>query len=205
MSKSSLPKRDQHSLLEVAVTAIEHKLRHGCGLAVHEKSYPELLRTPRATFVTLRRDDELRGCRGTLRPIEPLVVSVARNAHASAFYDERFSPVAIDELDELHVHVSVLSPPEPILFLDEVNLLAQVRPGVDGLILSAEGHQGVFLPSVWDRLPEVELFWRHLKHKAQLPEDYWSASVRVERFSTESIEGDSGEIRRTLDPSELPG
>ncbi|MFG0333023.1 MAG: AmmeMemoRadiSam system protein A [Maioricimonas sp. JB049] len=205
MPKRSLTKHDQRLLLEVAVSVIEYKLRRGCEPTVHAGIYPDALRASRATFVTLRRDNELRGCRGTLRPIEPLVVSVARNAHASAFYDERFSPISADEVDALDVHISILSPPEPIPFLDEASLLARVRPGVDGLILSADGHQSVFLPSVWDRLPDVERFWRHLKRKAQLPDDYWSPSVRVERFDTVSIAGHAGAIRRMPDPSELPG
>lgn len=200
----SLPPRDQRTLLEVAIAAIEHRLRSGSGLKIVPGRYSTELQFPRATFVTLRRDGELRGCRGSLRPVESLIVNVARNAHASAFYDERFEPISPGELEALHIHISILAPAETIPFESEQDLLDRIRPGVDGLILRAEEHQGVFLPSVWERLADVEVFWIHLKRKAGLPDDFWSPSLRVERFVTESIEGHVANVRRDADPGSLP-
>jgi hypothetical protein len=87
----------------------------------------------------------------------------------------------------LHIHISVLSPPQPLAFESEQDLLAQLRPGVDGLILEERYARGTFLPSVWEQLPEPLDFLRHLKRKAGLPVDYWSTQLRVSRYTTESF------------------
>ena len=71
--------------------------------------------------------------------------------------------------------------------MDEQDLLAQLRPGIDGLIIEDHGRRGTFLPSVWQSLPQREDFLRHLKAKAGLPEQYWSDSIRCYRYTTEMI------------------
>jgi hypothetical protein len=85
------------------------------------------------------------------------------------------------------VQISVLSPPEPLAFASEAELLALLRPGVDGLILDDRGRRGTFLPSVWAQLPEAREFLAHLKRKAGLPADHWSATLTVARYTTESF------------------
>ena len=72
-------------------------------------------------------------------------------------------------------------------FSSEADLLKQLRPGVDGLILEEDGYRGTFLPSVWESLPRPEQFLQHLKLKAGLPSDYWSGTLRVQRYTTESF------------------
>jgi AmmeMemoRadiSam system protein A len=145
---------------------------------------PELME-PRATFVTLTLRGRLRGCIGMLEACRPLAEDVAANAVAAAFEDPRFPPLSKKEFASLEIHISVLSPPEELTFSSEEDALRQIRPGMDGLILRDGRRRGTFLPSVWDELPQKELFWAHLKLKAGLPAGYWSDTIRVFRYTTE--------------------
>jgi len=119
--------------------------------------------------------------------IQSLVEDVAENAWSAAFRDPRFPPLTAAELPGLGIHISVLTPPQPMHFTSEADLLRQIRPGVDGLILQDGWARGTFLPSVWESLPRVADFWTQLKHKAGLPAHHWSADLRVFRYETESF------------------
>lgn len=173
-------------LLDVAHRAIGDGLR---GRAPGERldGYAPALCAPAATFVTLTRAGELRGCIGTLEACRPLVIDTSHNAYAAAFRDPRFPALTSRELDGLDVHISVLNPPEPLAFADEDDLIAQLRPGIDGLILSEGRRKGTFLPAVWDSVPGARAFLTQLKLKAGLPADYWSSTLKVERYTTVSI------------------
>ena len=146
---------------------------------------PDELMQKRATFVTLTIGGRLRGCIGMLEACRPLAEDVAENARAAAFEDPRFPPLTLPELAKLEIHISILSPSEEMVFSSESDLLRQIRPGVDGLILQEGFRRGTFLPSVWAELPEKELFLTHLKLKAGLPADYWSDTLRVFRYTTD--------------------
>jgi AmmeMemoRadiSam system protein A len=146
--------------------------------------------------VTIRHRGHLRGCRGSVAATEPLVVNVARSARSAAFSDERFPPVTVGELFDLDIHISILNEPEPLPVAGEAELLSTLRPGRDGLILTAGTHQGLFLPAVWDKLPEPRVFLEHLKQKAGLVGDYWSTDVQVQRFTVEECHGDVAVLLR---------
>ncbi|HEC13492.1 MAG TPA: AmmeMemoRadiSam system protein A [Acidiferrobacteraceae bacterium] len=177
----------QHTALtELAHKSITHGVRHGGPIKVELDRYDPALRVQGACFVTLHKQDQLRGCIGSLQTKRALVEDVAQNAYAAAFQDPRFSPMQENELEDLSVHISVLSQPESLNFSTEDELLKKIRPGVDGLILINGGHRGTFLPSVWDALPQPKAFLRQLKLKAGLAEDYWSDSIKIERYTTES-------------------
>jgi AmmeMemoRadiSam system protein A len=178
---------DRHTLLAVARRAISHGLETGKALAVDSGEFSEPLRARRATFVTLERGGDLRGCIGTLEASRPLVQDVAANAYAAAFSDPRFPPLAAAELPDLTVRVSVLSPPAPLHFDSEADLVGQLRVGVDGLILEEGAHRGTFLPSVWESLSNPHAFLEHLKLKAGLAPGYWSPTLRAWRYTTESF------------------
>jgi hypothetical protein len=178
---------ERHQLLALARASIDHGLAHGEPLSPDLATLPARLRAARATFVTLHLDDALRGCIGALEARRPLAEDVAQNAFAAAFRDPRFSPVTAAEAARLALQISVLSPAEPLTFASEVELLAQLRPGVDGLILADRGRCGTFLPSVWAQLPEAHEFLAHLKRKAGLPADHWSSTLTVARYTTESF------------------
>ncbi len=183
----SLNKEQQQQLLDLAESSIAHGLRTGQPLRVNLADFPVELAEHRATFVTLHKHQQLRGCIGVLEAIRPLAEDIAENAFLAAFRDPRFPPLANDEFDELEIHLSVLTPAEPVLFTSEQELIAKLQPGIDGLILQ-EGHRrGTFLPSVWEQLPESAQFLRHLKQKAGLTPDYWSENIRIYRYRTEII------------------
>ncbi len=176
-------------LVAVAWESIQAGLSQGRPLRPDPAAFPEVLRAHRAAFVTLHHFHSLRGCIGHLEPCMPLVADVAENAFAAAFRDPRFPALAPWELAGLTLEVSVLSIPEPLRVRDEADLLGQLRPGVDGLTLIDGPARGTFLPTVWDALPEPRQFLAELKHKAGLPPDWWSRTLRFERYGTEAFGG----------------
>lgn len=187
MSSSELPDRARQQLLQVARTSIRHELESGKAFEVRPEEYDPQLQRPGASFVTLNRGGELRGCIGSLEPVRPLVVDVCRNAHSAAFSDPRFPPLAAREFDDLDLSISVLGPAEELVFRDEADLIARLRPAVDGVVLREGARRGTFLPSVWESLPDPADFLAHLKQKAGLPPDYWSDTLRAYRYTTESF------------------
>lgn len=140
------------------------------------------LQKPGATFVTLTRFGQLRGCIGSLEAWRPLAEDVAGNAVAAAFNDPRFPPLSPAEWPDTRIEVSLLSPPEPLVFVDEADAIAQLRPGIDGVILTGAGHRATYLPQVWEQLPEPAAFLSSLKRKAGLLADWWGTDVRLQRY-----------------------
>ncbi len=177
------------ALLNVGARAILHTLKKQGPLRIDLSSFPDELRDNGACFVTLNKDGKLRGCIGSIQAHRPLVTDVAENACKAALQDTRFPNLTADELDQsdITMHISVLSPQVPMTFTDEADLVSQIRPNVDGLILQDKGKRGVFLPAVWESLPEAQQFFTHLKRKAGLPLDHWSDTVQVWRYVTKSV------------------
>jgi AmmeMemoRadiSam system protein A len=136
-----------------------------------------------ASFVTLMQRGELRGCIGSLSAERALRVDVELNAVSAAFRDPRFAPLSRSEYRETLVEVSLLSPLESIAFVSESHALAQLRPGVDGVLLEYGGRRGTFLPQVWEQLPEPDAFLKHLKHKAGLPPGFWVPDLKLSRYT----------------------
>lgn len=185
---STLDKACQQTLLAIARRSIElgARVRH-CMPIEPGQWLPDLF-VERATFVTLQKEGLLRGCIGTLVPRRPLYLDVHHNAYAAAFRDPRFPPVEESETARLRICISLLGPAEPISFRDEADLVSQLRPFEDGLILEAGYRVGTFLPSVWESLPEPRDFWRELKRKAGLPPDAWPRHLTVKRYRVEKVE-----------------
>ena len=148
---------------------------------------PPALTVRRSSFVTLRRNEELRGCCGTLDAPRPLAEDVWRNAWAAAFNDYRFPALTAAEWPQINVHLSLLTVPEPLDVGTEEQLLALLQPSVDGLILESDTGRATFLPAVWEQLPDPVQFVRHLKMKAGWSATYWSDRVRCLRYTTESF------------------
>ena len=180
---------DREALLAIARASIRHGLEHGSPLRVDPDRFSPRLREPGACFVTLRRSGRLRGCVGSLDATRSLVEDVAHNAFASAFRDSRFEPLTEEEERAgLDVHLSILTPPEPLACRSEAELLSKLQPGIDGLILQDGPHRATFLPSVWESLTEPKKFLAELKRKAGLSEDHWSEAIRFQRYRAESVE-----------------
>ncbi|MEJ2618901.1 MAG: AmmeMemoRadiSam system protein A [Candidatus Thiodiazotropha sp.] len=184
---TSLSDHDRSLLLDIASQSIDHGLAHHESLSVNPTDYPESLQTIRASFVTLKIANQLRGCIGHLEAVQPLVSDVAENAYAAAFRDPRFPPVSVLERDQIEIHLSLLTPSIAIEFDSEADLLSKIRPGKDGLIMIEGYRRGTFLPSVWESLPNPKDFVDQLKLKAGLPSNYWSNSLEVMRYESESI------------------
>lgn len=183
----SFNKTEQKCLIDLAFGSIQYGLSNGKPMPVNLGDYPSHLCEQLACFVTLEIKQQLRGCIGMLEAVRPLVVDVAENAFSAAFKDPRFPALTKDEYALLSLDISVLSVPESIVFSSEQDLIKQIQPKVDGLILQEKGRRGTFLPSVWQSLPERKQFLRHLKQKAGLPPDYWSDTIKVFRYKTEFI------------------
>ncbi len=176
----------KQQLLQLARASISKGL-DGEIVKINLNDYPPALCVPSASFVTLHVQGELHGCIGSLEAHQALVENVANNAYAAAFRDSRFAPLTRSEFEHLDIHISLLSAPEALQFSSEADLLRQLRPDIDGLILEEGRHRGTFLPSVWEQLPTPRDFLRHLKHKAGLDPDYWSDRIRIQRYTAESI------------------
>jgi AmmeMemoRadiSam system protein A len=178
----------QETLLQVARGSISAGLG---GQAYTPEADDPRLREPRATFVTLHRQSRLRGCIGTLEAVRPLLQDVSHNARAAAFHDPRFTPVAATELTELLIEISVLSPPQAMRADSRATLLQNLKPGGQGLILQEGARRATFLPAVWESLPDPGDFLDQLLHKAGLPPEYWSGTLRFFSYETESF-GEQG-------------
>jgi AmmeMemoRadiSam system protein A len=141
------------------------------------------LSEPGASFVTLTRNGDLRGCIGSFVAIRPLREDVRANAVNAAFRDPRFAPLSSREFPKIRVEVSTLSPAEPLPVQSEEEAWEKLRPHVDGVIFEYGPYRSTFLPQVWEQLPEPDRFLAHLKMKASLPWNFWAPGVRLSRYS----------------------
>lgn len=173
------------TLLRLAREAIETSFAGG------EVTMPEApwLLAPGAAFVTLyeRRSGELRGCVGSIESRGPLGAAVVAAARAAAFRDPRFAPLAAIELAAVRLDISVLSPLSRVTVADEAAAMALLERERPGVVLRSGRRQSVLLPKVWESIHESAVFLRHLKLKAGLPPDFWSADLRLEVFTCEEF------------------
>jgi hypothetical protein len=173
------------TLLAIARASIEQDLIG--------KSKPQFdapwLRQCGATFVTLMKNGELRGCIGSLQAARPLGLDVAENALGAAFRDPRFPALTAAEWPQCRVEVSLLSTPKPVRFADEADLLEQIRPGEDGLILEADGRRATFLPQVWESVPDKRAFLNELIRKAGLPKETRLRRCTISRYRVVKFNG----------------
>ncbi len=130
-----------------------------------------------ASFVTLEKEGNLRGCIGSIIPYRELYKDVIENAVAAAAKDPRFTPVKPEELDSIDIKLSVLSFPKEIFYTDYMDLLNKIEPYKDGLIIRYANHQATFLPDVWYQIPDKELFLANLSYKAGLPPEFWKTGL----------------------------
>ena len=166
-------------LLPIARAAIAREL----GRTHPAREDADWLRQPGACFVTLNLDERLRGCIGTLKAHRPLIEDVKANARSAAFRDPRFKPLSAAELDRTTVEISLLSALETLVARSEREALAQLRPGIDGVVFEYGHHRSTYLPQVWEDLPEPFEFLATLRQKAGLPPDFWDTDVKLARYT----------------------
>ncbi|MBN1149410.1 MAG: AmmeMemoRadiSam system protein A [Anaerolineales bacterium] len=186
--QDQLTSDERAQLLELA--------RQALVAAVHGQAMPKLdvqslsprLREPGATFVTLTRGGELRGCIGALEPALPLAEDVCEHAVAAALQDFRFPPVQPAELPEIEIEISRLTPAVDLDYDSPQELLSALRPGVDGVILRDGMCRATFLPQVWEKLPEPAMFLSHLCQKMGALPDLWrTRKLHVQVYQVEEF------------------
>lgn len=183
-----LEEQDGRELIGLARECIDVALRTRALPHFPERNYGPALRQSRSAFVTLRTRGELRGCCGSIEASRPLAQEIWQDAWASAFRDPRFPPLSTREWPLVHLHISVLAPPQTIEVESEEELIAKLRPGLDGLVLECSGARATFLPSVWEHLRDPREFVRRLKEKAGWSEHFWSPYVRASIYAVEEFD-----------------
>jgi AmmeMemoRadiSam system protein A len=175
-------------LLKLARQALEAGVRGRPLPPLDLASLSPTLSQPGATFVTLTRRGELRGCVGALEPYLPLAEDVREHAIAAALQDYRFPPVQPSELADINIEVSRLTLPQDLEYTSPDDLVARLRPGIDGVTLMDGRMRATFLPQVWDKLPQAEMFLAHLCHKMGASEDLWRRKkLRVQVYQVEEF------------------
>ena len=168
-----LGKPEQEILLKIAREALEKSVK---GLPLPEIMFDRLppdLQQNGASFVTLTKGGRLRGCIGALEAYQPLAADVQEHAVAAALEDFRFPNVQPHELTAIQIEISVLTPREPLTYEGPADLVEKLHPGVDGVVLQDGLRKATFLPQVWEKLPDPELFLSNLCAKMGAPSDLW--------------------------------
>lgn len=190
--QSNLTADDKATLMKAAWQSLDYALTHeGRQPQVALESFSKVLQADQASFVTLEKNGVLRGCIGSLKAHQPLAVDVAQNAIKAGFQDPRFPQLMPLEMPHLTLSISILSASEEMNFTDEADALSRLRPSVDGVIIRDGRHQSVFLPHVWEALPDPYEFMAKLKQKAGLAPDYWSKTMKIFQFTTETFSEES--------------
>lgn len=142
----------------------------------------------RATFITLKTNEELRGCIGSLTPRQPLINDIIDNSINAAFRDPRFYPLTLKEFDSVNIEISILTLPKKLEFSDKAELFQKIRPNIDGVIIKKGFYEATFLPQVWEELPDKEDFLENLCLKAGLNGDCYSDSdIQVATYEVEAF------------------
>lgn len=167
--KSALDMEERAELLSLAIKSISEYVKTGKAPS-HETSNPRLLANG-ATFVTIKRKGMLRGCIGNISPVMPLFKSVIANSVSASSFDPRFPKMAPEELTDMEVEVTVLSPLEPLRDRKDIKI------GTHGLFIVKDNKSGLLLPQVAEEFGwDVDTFLREVSLKAGLPEAAWKDS-----------------------------
>ncbi len=185
----ALTPQEKQTLLALARETITRIVRRQKLSPLDLEALAENLQGDGACFVTLTKHGALRGCIGSLEPRRLLVEDVRENATSAALHDPRFPPVSVEELNDLRVEVSVLSAQQPLSYDGPDDLIAKLRPGVDGVVIKSGWNRATFLPQVWDKLPDPHEFLGQLCRKASLPADaYCEPGLDVYVYQVEKFE-----------------
>ncbi len=188
MSVDRLTSEERTTLLALARQGLESGVRGESLPPLDLEELPSRLREPGATFVTLTKAGQLRGCIGTLDPYRPLADDAREHALAAALNDYRFPRVQPEELGQISIEISCLTPPQLLEYDDPEELLTKIRPGIDGLVLRDGTRRATFLPQVWGKLPDTVDFLNQLCLKLGASPDLWRhkplevAVYQVEEF-----------------------
>jgi len=190
--ESLLTSDEQQQLLRIASQAVRATARARQPDRLNLALLSHQLAAIGASFVTLSNRGLLRGCIGTIDARMPLAEDVQLHAVDAASRDYRFCPVCEEELDEIEIEISVLSPPVELEYQTPGQLPQILRPGVDGVLLQSQMHRSTFLPQVWEKIPNPEEFLTALCLKARLPGDFWQRQMlSIQTYQVESFHSPS--------------
>ncbi len=193
-SEVRLAPGDAEALLDLADAAIVEGLLGRRPGAPPECELPPALREDTGLFVTLTVAGELNGCIGSIEGVEALGRAAVRHAWSAAFADPRLPALRPGDYEELTIEASVLSPLTPMPAASREVVLEDLRQGVDGLVIADGSRKSVFLPSVWEQLPEPTSFLAHLQVKARMRPDAWPVAMRAWRFTASKFARRVGEL-----------
>jgi AmmeMemoRadiSam system protein A len=183
------PPDERQLLLEISRQALVAASTEAPRPLLDIAALPPRLQEPRACFITLTMNGELRGCTGTLGARRSLAEEVAYSTVQTALFDPRFSPVTVDEVDVIRIEISVLTPSQPLFYDSPDDLLRRLRPYVDGVTLRLGQYRSTFLPQVWEHLADPVEFLTLLSRKMGLPGDSWrKPDMEVETYQAVKIE-----------------
>jgi len=178
----------KQKLINLARQTITHELDMGIEPDISEFRDDDTFNQMLASFVTLKMDNQLRGCMGTVDAKQPLYLDVMHNSISAAFNDSRFGHLTVGELSRITLSISILTRPQRVAVGTEADLIQILEPGEDGLVLQEGIRRATFLPTVWDQVPSADMFLSQLKQKGGWPGDYWSNSMQVSRYHTLNID-----------------
>ncbi|MGD9638088.1 MAG: AmmeMemoRadiSam system protein B [Alphaproteobacteria bacterium] len=177
------------TLVKIAFDSIINGIKTGKPLIVNPKDYPKELRSFGISFVSINKSGSIRGAMGSLTPKENILQDIATNAFFAAFYDNNFKPINKKELPFISVKISLLTPPYPLSFTNERELLDQIEPNIDGVIFQEKDKKlALLLPEVWSYIKDKKLFLNELKRQAGLDAYYWSSTITAGKFLTSTVD-----------------
>ena len=186
-----LSETDKIELLKIARAAIFSAVNNQPLEKLVLSTFSKELRTEGASFVTLTKSGKLRGCIGALEAYQPLVLDVQEHAIAAAQNDYRFPPVTSNEVEFLKIEISYLTPLQKMKYKDNNDLISNLRPGFDGVLIRDGSRRATFLPQVWEQISDGQEFLSHLCIKMGAQPDLWQKKrlevfvYQVEEFSEE--------------------
>ena len=186
--ENQLTPEERKALIQLARQALEAGVRGQSSPLLDLVNMSSRLRQPGASFVTLTRREELRGCVGALEAYQPLADDVREHAIAAALQDYRFPPVQPHELSEIQIEISCLTSPQDLEYAEPGDLPGALHPHIDGVTLFDGWRRATFLPQVWEKLPDPKAFLSHLCQKMGASPDLWfQRKLRVQTYQVEEF------------------
>lgn len=180
-------RHNKDTITKIVTKALEEAVLDNNKYTPKRDDYANVMFNKGASFVTLEKNNKLRGCIGSIFPTTSIAEDLAKNTYLAALHDSRFNPVVKEELKDITFKVSLLTGLEKFEFSSYDDLLKQIKPKTDGILIKDGKRQGVFLPAVWDEIPNKKDFLTELKIKAGLSPTYWSDDIEVFRFRAVEI------------------
>lgn len=189
MAEKAIAPAAEELLIELADRAIVAGLDGRRPSVPDPAQLPPDLRQACGSFVSLHVRGQLNGCVGAVESSDPLGAAVGRHAWSAAFADPRLPPLNRLDYPDLEIEVSMLSALAPISSASRLELLENLRPRIDGLLIATDTTRAVFLPTVWTQLPDPDEFLDRLAHKAGIDIGVWPSDMDAFVFTTESVSG----------------